>query len=490
MTRTALISALAAATLAAGCGSSGDGAPNKAGAPARTQQVLRLQAPDPGDPETRYLAQQIEHRSGGSLRVEIEGDYPSDLAANEVRLARAVRNGDESFALLPARAWPSAGVPAFAALESPFTIGTQDVARSAMDGPAGRALADALEEAGVVSLALVPTQPRRVLSTRRLDTPERLRDARLRILGNDTTARSIEALGAEPVQGMSGADITAALKAGRLDGAETAPRYILSNNYGAVAQHLSGYSPFGKVETFVAAPAAWEKLSATQQKAVRAAAADTVQFAATQVPVEQKQIAMLCRQGVRVEIPTPEALRTLAAATAPVRAALMRDQAVAPVLRLLEATPGAGPVALTSPDACGRSGSPSETSERAATIPAGSYVVTMTEADYQRVGAYDEHFQQSITVTTKLDGDGNASWTQVPDWDPECDPRRPSSCSGTYKIEGDRITFRWHDGDGSTIAPETMRWSYNGGLLTFTDVEAADPPGQAWYESHPWRKVH
>jgi TRAP-type transport system periplasmic protein len=485
MTRTVFVSALAAAALAAGCGGSGGDAPNKAGAAKSTQQVLHLQAPDPGDPETLYLAQKIRQRSGGSLRVEIENDYSSVLAANEVRLARALRKGDEGFGLLPARAWPAAGVPAFAALHAPFVIGNQDVARAAMQGPAGRALDDALHEVGLVPLGLVATQPRRVLSTRPLDTPEDFHAARLRILDSDTTALSIEALGAKPVQGMSGDDVKSAFRAGRIEGAETAPRYVLSNNYGAVARHLSGYSLFNKVQTFVAAPAAWEKLSAEQQKAVRAAAADTAVFAATQVRAEERQVAMLCRQGVRVDVPTAAALQALAAATERVRARLERDPAAAPVLRLLQATPGAGPIALTPPAACAGAGSADDKPERVATIPAGTYAVTVTEEDYQRAGAYDENFQQSIEITTKFDGAGHVTAVQVPDWEPECVP-----CRGTYDIEGDRITFRWHGGDGSPIAPETMRWSFHNGLLTFTDVEAADAPGQAWYESHPWRKVH
>ena len=328
MTRSALISTLLAATVAAGCGGSGGNETNKAGAPVEGKRhVVTLQATDAGSDEAQYLARRIEQRSAGTLEVRLAGDYDSRVPANEGKLARALRAGDEEFAILPSRAWTTAGVPAFAALQAPFVLGTHDAARKAMAGAAGELLAGELRQADVEPLALVPTQLRRLLATRALTAPQRFDGARLRIVDNETTAAIITALGGEPRERLESTEVLGAIQEGRLDGAESAPAFILENGYGTVAKHLTGYALFDRVDTIVASPGALERLSVDQQKAVRAAAADTAKFAASQTAREDEDIVKLCRQGVRVDVPSAASLQALAAATAPVRAALARDAA-------------------------------------------------------------------------------------------------------------------------------------------------------------------
>src|SRR4051812_48998356 len=111
MPRRRFITSLAAAVVIAGCGGAGGSTPDKAGSgsPSRPQ-TIELQAPDPISPETTYFAKQIEAPSGGTLTVQVLGDYPSRAPANEARLARDLRAGKADFGILPARAWAPAGV--------------------------------------------------------------------------------------------------------------------------------------------------------------------------------------------------------------------------------------------------------------------------------------------------------------------------------------------------------------------------------------------
>jgi TRAP-type transport system periplasmic protein len=483
MTRTALISTLLVATVAAGCGS-GDDEPNKAGAPVEgKRQVLTIEATDAGNPEAQYLARRIEARSGGSLRVRLDSHYDSRLAANEVKLARAIRAGREDFGLLPARAWPTAGVPAFAVLQAPFVITTYDTARAAMAGPAGQALSDELEKAGIEPLALVPTQLRRLLAKRPLTTPESFRGIRLRIVDNATTAQGIEALGGVPKQGLASDEVLEGLQNGRLDGAESAPQFIISNGYGTVARRLTGYALMNRVDTIVAAPSAMARLSPDQQRAVRDAAADTAGFAATQSSREAQDVAKLCRQGVRVDVPTPGALQALADATEPVHAALDRDPETAPILRLLRDTPGAGPQPLPAPKDC--TSAPRSTSKPTtqATLPSGAYVTTLTKADYNRFGEYGEVFTRNTLKHTHTFRNGRVRYTVSPEWGPK---EEQCPCGGSYTVDGDRLTIDWDRADFPT---EIVHWSYYRGELTFRDVEVHGASDEALYQAHPWRRV-
>src|SRR5262249_35313336 len=106
-----------------GCGQGSHAGSARAGAAqvAKVHQIV-LEASDPADPETIYLAKPIEARSHGGLSVQIDSKYTSIEPANEVRLAKAVRAGAVSFAFVPSRAWESAGVPAFGALQAPFVL--------------------------------------------------------------------------------------------------------------------------------------------------------------------------------------------------------------------------------------------------------------------------------------------------------------------------------------------------------------------------------
>ena len=116
---------------------------------------------------------------------------------------------------------------------------------------------------------------------------------------------------------------------------------------------MTGYALFDKVYAFVASEKAWKRLSKANQAAVRVAAADTVRFAATLAARDNADLARLCAQGVSVDVPTPAAMRGLAQAERPVLAALDRDAAAGPVLRMLQASPGTGPRVLVPPKECG-----------------------------------------------------------------------------------------------------------------------------------------
>ena len=226
--------------------------------------------------------------------MKVLNDYPAGTPANEAKLARDIRGGKVDFAVLPARAWAPAGVEAFDALQAPFVLGSYDVARAAIAGPAGSALEQALEKAGVKALGLVPAELRRVLAVRPLATPDAFRGMSIRIADNDTSAAVLRSLGAMPVEDITAEDVTDRLKSHALSGAETAPIFALGNGYGTFAKYITGYALFDRVDTLVASPDAWKRLSSSQQAAVTAAARDTIAYTSTLPKREAGNLAELC----------------------------------------------------------------------------------------------------------------------------------------------------------------------------------------------------
>jgi TRAP-type C4-dicarboxylate transport system substrate-binding protein len=278
-TRALCLGALAAAVGVAGCGGSSRAGNARAGsaAPATVTHIV-LQATDPGDPETVYLAKQIGVHSHGTLSVRIASDYNSTLPSNEVGLAKAVRAGSVSFAFGPTREWQSAGAPAFAALQAPFVLSNYSTARAAVAGPAGRLLLSQLSAAGVHPLALVPLQLRRILSVTPIRSQGDLDGLRVRIIDNPTTKAAFTAFGAVPVEGLSPPEADTKLKEHKIDAVETAPNVVGENGYDQYAKYLSGFALFDKVDSFVASNRAWERLAASQRQALEQAAQDVVRI--------------------------------------------------------------------------------------------------------------------------------------------------------------------------------------------------------------------
>lgn len=481
-----VLSLLVAACVVGGCEAAAPGAGhNKAGAAVDSPRVLRLEDPDPSDPEMVYLAQQIQRRSHGSLRVQVLADYQSALPSNEARLARAVRAGRVGFAFVPARAWPAAGVAPFAALQAPFAIDTYPAARAAATGPAGRLLLTQLAGAGVVGLALVPMELRRLMSASPLSSLADFHAKRLRETDNATTAADLRALGATPIQGLTAGAVGQALAAHRLDGVEISPVYALPNAYANSAHDITGYALFDKMDTLVANPKAWSGLSASQQAAVRHAAADTVSYAATLPQRDAADLKQLCGEGVRVLYPTPAELQHLAAAETTVLASLRRSPATARVLALLQATPGAGPHTLSSPPGCGSAAHTPPAVYAGPKIPNGTYVSTDTAADFQKGGVFGPDWSKAITWTMKITR-GHWYETQKPDY-PDQGP-----LGGPLLYHKRNVTFvyvKQLPNSTPTPAPETVRWSYFQGQLTFTIVNVADPGSRVSYIGHPWLKI-
>lgn len=488
MTRSALIAALGLAIALTGCGGSATTS-NKAGAPAKAGATfLLMELPDAESPEAHHFAERVEARSRGAVRVEFLNSYPGGFpSSNDARLARAVRAGKVDFAIVPGRAWQAAGVPAFAALQAPFVLGDYDVARRAIAGPAGGVLGDALEDAGVVPLGLVPAQLRRVLSVEPLLTKADFRGRRIRINDNATSAADLRALGAEPIQGITNESAVHGLDNGGLDGVETAPMWAVANKYWHAARRLTAYALFDAVYTFVASRAAWERLPEDQQAAIRAAADDTARFSATLPDRDAASVEQLCSAGVRVSTPAPGQLHAIAAATEPVRAALRRDPATANVMRLLEQTDGAGPKLLPTPAACSADARRDvEEPDASATIPNGVYVVTTTLEDHRRFGEYsDEWSIGARTWTTRLKDGKWERWvvTEAPD------QIRYLDGAGTYEVHGDEVTFRYTKPVVDASSPETLRWSHYNGRLTLKAVDVGDGGARVIYTAHPWKRV-
>jgi hypothetical protein len=291
-----------------------------------------------------------------------------------------------------------------------------------------------------------------------------------------------------------------ALEGDGLDGVETAPIFISQNSYNVRAPYLTSFALIPKFEIIAASKSAWAKLSAPDRSTVKTAAAQTVVSASVQVPRdESRELSQLCANGLVVVRPSAEALQEMADAAsaaapsdAPTRLALAKIAA---------AVPGLGPQAEASPvpSSCqvaataeqartlhtsSQTGSPTSSSPLSeVSIPPGTYQVTVTKEQMAAGGLAGVDWQADITFTWIIEADGTFRETQQPDY-PDQGP-----VSGKLEYSGDNhATFTLDPGPTGSLSPETVRWSFYQGTLTFTVISVEDQGSRLIY-AQPWRKI-
>jgi TRAP-type C4-dicarboxylate transport system substrate-binding protein len=467
----------------------------KAGTAGQGEHTIVLQMPDGSDPDGLYLAQDIAELSHGALKVTIDSKtYNSELPANETRLTADVRAGRVGFAYQPARDWAAVGVPGFQALMAPFAVTTVAASQRVAASPVAATILGQLPKYGAVGVGLIAGEPRQILSVQPLFTQGQFTGRPIRIVDNPQAAALVSALGSRPVQGMRSNKVNAQLRTGSVAGVETSPFFIAENAYQNSAPYLTSYAVFPKFETLVASKKAWAALSSADQAAIRQAVADTRRHSGGLESREAQELTRLCLQGVVLDRPTATQLDALAQSTA---AAAPASAAATAVERQIKALPGTG----AQPDATGNLGgcriagdtataaaihrvlTPALAHHGGGKIPAGTYVVTDTVADFEAGGQYGSDWEKDITFTWHLHADGTFFETQAPDY------RDQGSVGGRYVVKGDQVTFDFTNCPAGCGAPEKVRWSYFDGQLTFAIVDVADTGSRVIYTAHPWRKT-
>jgi TRAP-type C4-dicarboxylate transport system substrate-binding protein len=332
-----------AATLAVGpaCGGSVTG---KAGGPERVRRPVVLAMASgvtfAREEDQLFFAAQVWARSRHTLRIALEGLPTSartlPIAAQERLMVDGLRRGKLPMAWVATRAWEAQGVTSFEALWAPFFITDAALLRRVLNAPVAQAMLAGTESRGVVSLALVPKDLRRVLGRRRaLTDPLAFRGARIAAT-SPTTGRALRALGATPLLDVP--DPTAALRTGAVDGVETGGFRLVSNGFAQLGAYLVvNVVLFPRVDVINVSRHVFAGLTGLQRTALRDAARQTAARFADLSGEEANDLQTACDDGARLVTATSAQLVQLRRAVRSVDDRLARDPSVAGYLRQIEA---------------------------------------------------------------------------------------------------------------------------------------------------------
>jgi TRAP-type transport system periplasmic protein len=462
----ALILALTATMTATACGFGGDADDDKAGGGGPPVE-LRL-ADTNGEldfaPAVEYFVRRVEQLSGGDLRIEAVnewGDYASDA---EQQVVRGVAGGDVDLGWAGTRVFDTLGVKSFQALTAPMLVDSYRLENAVIESGITEQMMNELDELDVVGLGVLPDGLRRPIGvTAPIVGPSDWRGITFGTLKSDRQAEAIRALEAKPMQ-VFGTERDDAIENGTIQGFEVS--IWVHHNNPALA-HTAPYvtsnvTLWPQMDVLLANPERLAALTAEQRKWLEEAARDAATRSTALADTDAQALRDACAVGARYAEASSAEAAALEAAFAPVYANLRQHPEtktfIERIRALKESTAPEPKLAIPS-DCTGKA--PERAAGDAGTAPAylnGTYRYVLTKAAARKAGEPDLSEYPRVNTWILKDGQFDAT----------------GGFSGSYSVEGSRITFAPDDFEYTTTFTFTLDDEGNLDLDPLPSVERGD----------------
>jgi TRAP-type C4-dicarboxylate transport system substrate-binding protein len=472
-----LLTAVAVALVASACSGSGSGV-DKAGG-IRTEQpvVLTLANHEDGPEDVMYWIEEVQRRSGGSLRIQVQNQWRDQEFAYDKGTVADVQAGKVQLAKVAARAYDTVGLDSFQALLAPFLIDNQTLEQRVLESElAGRMLAGT-GRLGLVGLAVLPTDLRKPLGlSRPLVAVKDYRGARIGVREGELAKATFATLGATPVGYVPGGPLS------DLDGVELGLGTIRGNEYDQQAAVTANVTFWPRTVTVVMNRRAFESLTPSQRDALQQAGSSVVarQLAFRQGE-EGRDRELLCRQGLRFVRASDQELAALRRAVQPVYRQLERNAVTRSLLQQIRMMKHQTP-ATAAPHAptCSPSDSAAAAGDRKATVLDGVYRTSFTQEEL----ANSPYLVDRGEVQAGNWGEFTLTFDHGRVTLDQRNDVGSSSTSGSYTVDGKAITLHFTEGvnAGETF---TAHWSLYRDVLTFRRF--GELPTS--YLVKPWRRI-
>ena len=475
-----------ATTLAIGAAACGSGSLDKAGGPVPKPVVLTLADGEGDISNAQPFANAVSSLSHGSLRIKIEDSWRLSDPTREAELIKDVQAGKPDLGITASRAFETAGISSFQALQAPFLINSYPLERKVLDSAIPAQMLQGLRSHGLVGLAVLPGPLRRPLGfTRPLVAASSYRGARIGIGPSAVSADIFRALGAVPVAPRPGSVSNIA----GLTGVENSASAI-DAGYAAPGAILTGNVVFEPRPNVIFMNQHAFGLLTASERGVLLRAAARARSAGIYQGNDAASVADLCRRGIKVVSASPADLAGLRAAVQPVYRILESDPSTkAYISQITAMRPAAGGSsgAVACPAAAATGGIVSS-----AAMLQGTWQVTYTQSELAAAGADPSEVGPPVGnfghFTLRF-SQGRWWWRNI-GGDPAAIPNNRYAY-GTYVVTGDKIKFYRHDnaypGSDTEIWGPYI-WSVYQDTLTFKeDGWTGGIQGPTGLTVRPWR---
>lgn len=252
-------------------------------------------------------AELLAERTGGKFKVRV---YGNGSIGGDTQMTSAVQGGVQELGIITSSPIASV-VREIGLLDLPFTFNSANEVDAVLAGPVGDAIAQKMNEKGIVLVGWMENGFRSITNSRRpITKAEDLQGLKIRVLQNPVYIETFNTLGANAVP-MPFPEVYTALESRAVDGQENPLGTINTSRFNEVQKFLSitrhTYTPY----VAVVSKRVWDKLSADEQKVVRETAAEASAYQ-RQVSREGEArfLAELKERGMTVnEVSAEEAVR-------------------------------------------------------------------------------------------------------------------------------------------------------------------------------------
>jgi tripartite ATP-independent transporter DctP family solute receptor len=225
----------------------------------------------------RFMADDLQNRSGGSLRIEI---YPDEQLGTERELTELMQIGSVGMTKVSA-AQLEAFSPVMSVYSLPFLFRDREHFWRVAESEIGEELLDASLPYRLKGLAYYDAGARSFYLSKRINreirSPADLEGLTIRVQQSKTAVRLIEVLGAKPVPIPFG-ELYTALDTGAVDGAENNPPSLFTTRQYEVASSYSLNEHTIVPDVLLMSRDVWERLSPQEQAWVKESARASSRF--------------------------------------------------------------------------------------------------------------------------------------------------------------------------------------------------------------------
>ena len=458
-------------------------------APRGVSSSLRLAISDekgyPSEPLMLEFIDQVKKLSNGEITIKpIWNAGKKTEAGFEAGVIQLVRDGKADLGLAASRAWDTADITSFQALQAPFLITSDGLAEAVATSEIASRMLDSLTKYSIVGLTLWPEDLRHPFSTlvdKPILSPADFIGRNIRVPKSMASEKLVEALGGTPMLGEGGYEgAESGLRQGRsLSGTPTATGNVTF---------------FPKYQVLFANGAAFDKLSEAQRAILREAAAATQKKAIAEHPSEAEAARSWCSDVGAVVLASDEQIAAFEKAAQPVFDWIEQDpqnaELVAAIRDLKAKTPPSPGAEACAPGVAQQNPTPGTDSQAwsPGLPPNGVWQVTLTAEDVMRLGvskanSYDwsgvftHTFKDGVFYTNWLGTEGSAKGNT-------------SSCAGTYEVVEDFVRITLDQDCGGEVDDIQWRLDDEGLHIHLVAIQnGKQVEVRALLEAKPYQKV-
>ncbi|WP_417767464.1 TRAP transporter substrate-binding protein [Stappia sp.] len=240
-------------------------------------RTLKLNHNNPEDhplhKSMEFMAERVNELTNGDVKIRV---YANAQLGNQRESMELMQNGTLDMARSNASEL-EAFEESYSALNLPFIFADEEHYYKVLSGEIGDDILTSSRDKGFIGVAYYVEGARSFYANKEIRTPADLEGMKIRVQPSPSAIRMVELLGGSPTP-IAWGELYSALQQGVVDGAENNPLALTSARHGEVAKVYSNNEHTMIPSVVMISTQTWDALSEDQQKALKQAASESMDF--------------------------------------------------------------------------------------------------------------------------------------------------------------------------------------------------------------------